>query len=67
MKNMPKVFPKAHHLNLKVIIDCSEVFIERPKFLDVQAATWSDYKSQNTVKFLIGISPIGCVTFSSDC
>ena len=34
---------------------------------NAQAATWSDYKSHNTVKFLIGISPAGFVTFLSDC
>ena len=25
-------------------LDCVEVFIERPKSLDFQAAIWSDYK-----------------------
>ena len=67
MENMSKVFCKVVHSNLRVIIDCSEVFIERPKSQDVQAATWSDYKSHNTVKFLIGTSPTGYVTFLSDC
>ena len=32
-----------------------------------QAVTWSDYKSHNTFKFLIGISPSGFITFVSDC
>ena len=67
MANMPKVFKKAGHGKLRVIIDCSEVFIERPKALDSQAATWSDYKSHNTIKFLIGISPTGFISFLSDC
>lgn len=67
LQNMPKVYRKAGHGKLRVIIDCSEVFIERPKSLDVQAATWSDYKSHNTLKFLIGISPTGFITFLSDC
>ena len=40
MENKPKVFRKAGHSRLRVIIDCSEVFIERPKSLTVQAATW---------------------------
>ena len=34
----------------RVILDCAEVFIERPKLLDCQAATWSDCKQQNTIK-----------------
>ena len=60
---MPKTYRKAGHSKLRVVIDCSEVFIERPKSLNAQA---SDYKSHNTVKFLIGISPAGYVTFLSD-
>jgi len=67
LENMPKVYRKAGHNKLRVIIDCSEVFIERAKALDTQAATWSDYKSHNTFKFLIGISPTGFITFLSDC
>ena len=42
IENMPKIFCKAGHSRLKVIIDCSEAFIERPKSVNVQAATWSD-------------------------
>ena len=29
-------------------------FIERPKLLDCQSATWSDYKYHNTIQFLDG-------------
>jgi hypothetical protein len=47
------------------IIDCSEVFIERPSNLLARAETWSSYKSHNTVKFLIGITPQGSVSFLS--
>ena len=64
---MRKVFRKAGHSRLMVIIHCFEVFIKRPKSLNVQAATWSDYKSRNTVKFLIGVTPTRYVTFLSDC
>ena len=65
MENIAKVFRKADHLNLRLIIDCSKVFIERPKFLDAQVATWSDYKSHNTVKFLSGILSTGYILFLS--
>ena len=63
METMPKIFKAVGHGKLRWVIDCSEVFIERPKKLDAQAATWSDYKSHNSIKFLIGISPTGFVTF----
>ena len=36
--------------NLVGIIDCSEVFIETPKNLELQSATWSEYKHHNTIK-----------------
>ena len=29
--------------------------------------TWSDYKSHNTIKILVGISPTGFITFLSSC
>ena len=45
-------------LNCRVIIDCSDLFIERPKSLEMQYATWSEYKHHNTIKF---------ITFLSDC
>ena len=38
--------PKRYrHLeNLIAIIDCSEIFIKTPKSLELQSATWSEYK-----------------------
>ena len=48
-----------------VIIDCFEVFIEKPSNFLARAQTYSNYKSHNTIKVLIGISPQGTVTFVS--
>ena len=45
-----------------VIIDCFEVFLERPRNLKARAQTWSNYKKHNTVKFLIGITPQGNIS-----
>ena len=36
--------------DLHSIIDCTEIFIETPKDLYLQSATWSDYKHHNTGK-----------------
>ena len=47
------------------IIDCFEVFCERPTGLKARAQTWSNYKHHNTIKFLIGIAPQGAITFIS--
>lgn len=51
--------------NLCCTIDCSEIFIERPRDLETQALTWSDYKKHNTIKFLVGIAPNGMISFLS--
>ena len=50
---------KAGYKKCRVILDCAEVYIERPKSLINQACTWSEYKHHNTIKFLVGISPTG--------
>ena len=62
-KTMPKEF--KNFSKCIVIIDCFEVFMERPKGLMARAQTWSNYKHHNTVKFLIGIAPQGSITFIS--
>ena len=65
--NLPEAFIKIGNNKSRVILDCAEVFIERPKPLDCQAATWSDYKHHNIIKFLVRISPSGIITFLSPC
>ena len=49
----------------RVIIDCTEIFIERARNLTVWALTWSNYKHQNTIKILVGIAPKGAISFLS--
>ncbi|KAJ8030934.1 Protein ALP1-like [Holothuria leucospilota] len=63
-KHMPDQFKKSCK-NLRCIIDCTEIFIERPRSLDLQAETWSDYKKHNTLKVLVGITPNGQFSFVS--
>ncbi|XP_041959608.1 uncharacterized protein LOC121718606 [Alosa sapidissima] len=63
--NLPAMF-KCHPFDsVRCIIDCSEVFVDRPTSLDARALTYSNYKSHNTIKFLIAVSPTGAVTFVS--
>jgi len=62
---MPSVFKENFGNRVSVIIDCFEVFIERPSSLIARAMTWSNYKHHNTVKFLIGIAPQGSISFIS--
>ena len=64
-KTMPMDFRK-HCPNCAVIIDCFELFVERPSNLLARAQTYSSYKHHNTVKYLIGITPQGTVCFLSE-
>ena len=63
-KSMPMDF-RVNYKKCVVIIDCFEIFCERPYPLKARAQTYSDYKHHNTVKFLIGIAPQGVITFIS--
>ena len=62
---MPAVFQRNFGKRVAVIIDCFEIFIEKPSSLIARAMTWSNYKHHNTVKFLIGITPQGVISFIS--
>ena len=62
---MPMAFRK-HYPRCVVIIDCFEVFLDRPTNLLARAQTFSAYKHHNTVKYLIGITPQGTVSFISE-
>ncbi|CAH3122123.1 unnamed protein product [Porites lobata] len=65
-KTMPMCFQHAFGRKVTVIIDCFEVFIERPSNLLARAQTFSSYKHHNTIKILIGITPQGTVSFVSE-
>ena len=62
---MPLVFRQNFGLGVAVIIDCFEIFTDRPSSLIARAMTWSNYKHHNTVKLLIGITPQGVISFLS--
>ena len=62
-KTMSMQFGKYFGNTCAVIIDCFEVFIDRPSNLRARAETGSLYKHHNTVKFLIGITPQGTVSY----
>ena len=64
-ESMPHQFVEAFGDNVAVIIDCFEVFIERASNLKARAQTFSHYKHNNTMKYLIGITPQGVIAFIS--
>ena len=53
-------FPKT-----RVIIDCTEFYIEKPSSYRSQSVTFSNYKNHNTAKGLLGISPSGYPSYVS--
>ena len=63
-KNMPQEF--AQYATTRIILDCTELFIQRPSAMLAQSETWSDYKHHNTWKLLVGVTPNGQVSFLSD-
>nr|XP_033935167.1 uncharacterized protein LOC117443306 isoform X2 [Pseudochaenichthys georgianus] len=64
LKHMPQIF-KRNFRRCRCIIDCTEMFIARPSNLTSRAQTWSNYKHNNTIKYLIGITPAGAISFLS--
>ena len=55
-KKLPHSFKKYPNTR---IIDCTEVFMEKPTSPYAQRATWSECKEHNTIKALVGINPSG--------
>ena len=64
-RTMPRCFQYSFGKKTTIIIDCFEIFIDRPSNLLARAQTFSHYKSHNTVKVLIGVTPQGSVCFVS--
>jgi len=60
---LPAAFSKFQ--NIRCIIDCTELFIERASNLAGQSLTFSNYKHHTTVKFLVGIVPTGAICYVS--
>ena len=57
-KIMPEAFNNTYP-NTRAIIDCTELFIERPTSFRSQSATYSAYKNHNTAEGLLSICPAG--------
>lgn len=61
--NLPRCF--KYFKKTRVIIDCTEIFVQRPSLPSSQRITWSNYKQHNTFKALVGITPTGTFSFIS--
>ena len=54
----PNCFIKNCFKNLRAIIDCTEFYVAKPGRPSSQRSMYSQYKSSNTFKLLISLSPI---------
>lgn len=61
---MPRIF-KNYDPNLRVILDGTEIKVQKPKNPKSQQASWSSYKHANTLKILVGATPGGLLSYCS--
>ena len=61
----PKVYTDAKYTSLRGVIDCTELYIEKPSLLSSQRRTYSQYKCYNTFTLLVSLSPICHFNFVS--
>lgn len=61
--HVPKCF--TNYSDTRVVLDCTEIFIQSPSSLENKSLTFSNYKSHNTLKALVGGSMTGGVAFIS--
>lgn len=64
-ETMPMHF-RAQFPTTRVIIDATEVAIQKPGHVGNQSASFSSYKNTNTLKVLVGCTPRGLISFVSD-
>lgn len=60
---VPNCFEKFS--DTRIVLDCTEVFIQSPSSLENKSLTYSNYKSHDTFKALVGVSMTGAVVFVS--
>lgn len=72
------MFPTCHEMrehispafkkfkNLRVIVDCTEFFVQMPQNFVKQGNLFSSYKHHHTYKVLIGLSPTGAISYISE-
>lgn len=63
-KNMPRYF-KPDFEDVIAVLDCTEIPIMKPKCLHCRINTYSHYKSRETAKYLVAVTPAGSISFIS--
>ena len=65
INEMPEIFKRTYYPSTRSILDCTELYCQRPSSLSTQSSLCSHYESHVTYKGLIGVSPSGSITFVS--
>jgi len=65
LRNIPNCF--LLFPDIRIILDCTEILLQKPKSVCCQAITYSTYKSNYTLKFMTGVTPAGTISFVSRC
>ena len=63
LQSMPTCFEQFK--DVRVVVDCTEIYIQTPKKTCCQLITYSQYKNGNTCKVMTGVTPSGNVSFIS--
>lgn len=63
--NLPRCFENFQ--SVRVILDCTEIPVQRSACLSCRIRFYSHYKGMQTIKFMTGVSPAGLITFVSSC
>ena len=59
----PKCFEK--YPKTRVVLDCTEIVIEKSKCLTCKICSYSHYYADHTIKVMVGCAPSGTITFVS--
>ncbi|XP_071579699.1 uncharacterized protein [Temnothorax nylanderi] len=62
-KNLPLCFKDFE--DVRVVVDCTEVFIQKPAKLCCQLLTYSHYKGSETCKIMTGVTPAENISYIS--
>ena len=63
---MSSCFKEQFNNSVTIIIDCFEIFIEKPSNLLTSSQCWSNYKNHQTIKYLIELTHQGTISYISD-
>ncbi|KAJ8678597.1 hypothetical protein QAD02_014384 [Eretmocerus hayati] len=63
-RSLPKCFSKFS--KTRIVLDCTEIPVEKPHCLQCRLKWYSHYKGCETIKLLVGMDPCGVISYISD-